>query len=71
VPGGDRVAPVTCLTIRSWSWHVLLRDNHRCQNCGGPGNVVDHITPIAQGGSDHPSNLRALCAGCNGKQGAR
>lgn len=51
--------------------YVLLRDNHRCQECGGPGNVVDHITPIAHGGTDHPSNLRALCAACNGRKGDR
>jgi 5-methylcytosine-specific restriction endonuclease McrA len=50
---------------------VLTRDGYRCQDCGAPANVVDHITPIASGGSDHPSNLQALCAGCNGAKADR
>ncbi len=48
---------------------VLTRDGYRCQDCGAPANVVDHITPIAHGGSDHPSNLQAFCAACNGAKG--
>ena len=62
-PSGNQWAPVRR--------HVLLRDNYRCQECGAAGNVVDHITPIAAGGTDHPSNLRALCAPCNGRKGDR
>jgi 5-methylcytosine-specific restriction endonuclease McrA len=27
--------------------------------------VIDHIMPIALGGSDHPDNLAVLCADCN------
>ena len=50
---------------------VLARDGWRCRDCGAPANVVDHITPIAHGGSDHPSNLQALCAACNGAKGDR
>jgi 5-methylcytosine-specific restriction endonuclease McrA len=48
---------------------VLARDGWRCRECGRPANVVDHIEPIAHGGTDHPSNLQALCAGCNGTKG--
>ncbi len=44
---------------------VLDRDGHRCQLCGAPATHVDHVTPKRDGGSDHPSNLRALCAACN------
>lgn len=30
---------------------------------------VDHIVPVAQGGSDEPSNLRVICKLDNGKRG--
>jgi 5-methylcytosine-specific restriction endonuclease McrA len=50
---------------------VLTRDGYRCQDCGAPAKVVDHITPIAAGGSDQPSNLQALCAACNLSKGDR
>ena len=44
---------------------VLARDRYTCQECGAPAEHVDHITPVASGGTDHPGNLRALCAHCN------
>ncbi len=50
---------------------VLQRDGWRCKECGGPANVVDHIEPIARGGTDDPSNLQAMCAGCIGAKGDR
>ena len=62
-PAGNQWAPVRR--------YVLLRDNHRCQACGGPGGVVDHIEPIARGGTDTLSNLQALCVACNAAKGAR
>jgi hypothetical protein len=53
---------------------ILQRDGGTCQMCGAaagedsgcePGRrcrlQVDHITPISQGGTDDPSNLRAVC----------
>ena len=33
--------------------------------------VIDHITPVARGGSDHPSNLQVVCARCNALKGDR
>lgn len=36
----------------------------RRRECGELANVVDHIEPIAHGGSDDPSKLPALCASC-------
>ncbi|MGO2413519.1 HNH endonuclease signature motif containing protein [Glutamicibacter arilaitensis] len=32
---------------------------------------VDHITPVALGGTDAASNLRVICAGCNRRMGAK
>lgn len=50
---------------------VLERDGWRCQvvrdgfRCGRPATHVDHIVPLAAGGGDELSNLRAACATCN------
>ena len=48
---------------------VLKRDGFTCKMCGanGPGVKleVDHILPIAEGGSDSLDNLQTLCFECN------
>ena len=50
---------------------VLERDNYTCQMCGrnfkedGVKLEVDHIMPVAKGGSDNISNLQTLCFDCN------
>jgi 5-methylcytosine-specific restriction protein A len=44
---------------------ILARDRYACQLCGGTATEVDHIRRVADGGSDHPSNLRALCHTCH------
>lgn len=50
-------------------YEVLKRDNHTCRYCGGTAPdvviTVDHVTPIALGGGDDPSNLVAACRDCN------
>lgn len=50
-------------------YEVLRRDNHTCRYCGGTAPdvtlTVDHVTPIALGGNDDPSNLVAACRDCN------
>ena len=59
---------------------VLHRNGFTCQMCGVAAGDVDangrkavlhvgHIKPKAEGGSDEPINLRALCSVCN--QGAK
>ena len=55
-------------STRSWRSiraGILARDQHRGQLCGQPANEVDHVIPLAQGGSDVEGNLRALCHGCH------
>ena len=50
-------------------YEVLKRDNHTCRYCGASAPdaklTVDHVTPLALGGSDDPSNLVAACQECN------
>lgn len=50
-------------------YEVLKRDNHTCRYCGGTAPdvrlTVDHVLPVALGGSDDPSNLVAACQDCN------
>jgi hypothetical protein len=53
-------------------WNVLKRDNYCCVTCGASPAVdhsirleVDHIVPVAKGGTNDFSNLRTLCVNCN------
>ncbi len=46
---------------------VLANAGHRCQRCGNTRNLeAHHVTPVAEGGSHHPDNGRALCRDCHG-----
>jgi 5-methylcytosine-specific restriction protein A len=42
-----------------------------CAMCGALSTDVDHIKAKRAGGSDHPSNLRALCHGCHSRRTGR
>lgn len=49
---------------------IMRRDKHLCQEClrAGivtPAKAVDHILNKARGGTDHPSNLEAICEHCH------
>ena len=45
---------------------VLRRDGGKCQRCGGGvGLECHHVIPLAAGGRDIPSNLRAHCKSCH------
>lgn len=48
-------------------FEVLRRDAYACRYCRSTDNplTVDHVTPVALGGSDDPSNLVAACKDCN------
>lgn len=37
-----------------------LREHPTCE-CGALATEVDHHTPVMDGGTDHPSNLRSVC----------
>ena len=45
---------------------IYSRDGHRCTNCGATKNLnIDHIFPVAKGGTSEVENLRLLCFSCN------
>lgn len=49
--------------------YVFDRDRDQCQSCGQTQLevqlTVDHIIPLARGGSNDISNLQTLCLKCN------
>ena len=51
---------------------VLRRDRHICQLCDARAGVeVDHIIPIALGGTGDLDNLRTLCRACHAEETVR
>ena len=61
---------------RKVRFSILARDLFTCRYCGaqadsGVALVVDHIIPVAHGGSNDPENLIAACQPCNAGKGAQ
>ena len=55
---------------------VLKRDDYICVNCKAAGMTavaeeVDHIVPLAAGGSDTDENKQSLCRLCHAEKTAR
>lgn len=54
---------------RRLRFEILRRDNYTCRYCGAKAPdvalQVDHVTPVALGGSDEPTNLVTSCTECN------
>lgn len=43
----------------------------RCWICRAPWQHMDHVKPIAAGGSNWPANLRPACSPCNRRKNSR
>ncbi len=55
---------------------VFKRNNYQCQSCQkidltAKKLQVDHIIPLAQGGTNEFSNFQTLCAKCNREKSAK
>lgn len=50
-------------------FEILRRDNNTCRYCGAQAPdvplTVDHVIPVALGGSNDPTNLVTACKDCN------
>ena len=51
---------------------ILRRDGWSCRYCGGGGPFqIDHVTPVAHGGSTTDHNLVTACEKCNQRKGVQ
>jgi hypothetical protein len=59
----------------SLRFEIFQRDHHTCQYCGRKAPDVElqieHLHPVAEGGTDDPSNLVTSCSECNSGKGAK
>lgn len=58
--------------------YIIERDNHTCKYCGNSTKKepnllleVDHIIPLAKGGTTVEENLQTLCWKCNRSKGSK
>ena len=59
-----------------WSWQQQSKGAREeqgwCEVCGGTSDLtLDHIVPLARGGTNEPGNVRVLCRSCNSRKAAR
>lgn len=54
-------------------WNALLAEHgYKCAHCESSENIeIDHIVPIALGGTNTIDNVQPLCRSCNSSKGSR
>lgn len=57
---GDVTAEQLAARIAYYGW--------RCWMCRAPWTCIDHVKPLAAGGSNWPANLRPACRSCNARK---
>ena len=57
-------------TVAEWD-ELVQKCGGRCLRCGSTDEdlTVDHIVPLALGGSNTIDNIQPLCSACNGIKG--
>ena len=68
-PGRKATTRTSLRQTNSGAWarlraRILHRDLHACRYCGAPATEVDHVIPVAHGGTDAAWNLAACCWDC-------
>lgn len=73
--GPEALTIAASIRTRGRAWQrmradTLRRDRGLCIICLAAGRVqlaaeVDHVTPLADGGTDTPENLQSLCTPCH------
>lgn len=51
--------------------YIAILQKDPCSYCGDPAGTIDHIVPIADGGTSEWGNLAAACQPCNTSKGKK
>lgn len=56
--------------ISEW-YELCAKHNNKCLRCGKDEVTIDHVVPIARGGSNTIDNVQPLCQSCNSSKGTQ
>jgi 5-methylcytosine-specific restriction endonuclease McrA len=51
--------------------HLWRTQQRACTYCARPCETIDHVIPLARGGTNYEGNLAPACGSCNSSKGAR
>lgn len=80
-PTGPAILPIRMPTTSAQRERIKRRDGYRCRYCRGVGTKnrgpdgevwhIDHVVPVALGGSNTEENKALACQTCNLKKGTK